>query len=196
MVSKIKQLKDRILSNPDKRHALVAAENRNTIAYQLKAMRAERGWTQQQLAEKADMKQAVISKYLNGWDNYSLRTLRRLGRALDVALLVTYVPFSELGARIVTRSYAQIAVPEAGQDNGWPADDRQVTQVAAGEFQAMLDIWGSSAWALTEGNTTIANMAVPTGTHISLVKRPQWSVPAQSLPMLQLKEPQNAQNAA
>lgn len=153
-------LRQRIYSTFERRHALVENENRNTIAYQLKALRAERGWTQQQLGEKAEMKQAVISKYLNGWDNYSLRTLRRLGRAFDVALLVTYVPFSELAARITTRSYAQIAVPDAESDNGWPVADvgyPAASVVAAGtvtiltkEQHAQL-FAGSTGWVVTAG---------------------------------------------
>ncbi len=76
----------------------------------------ERGWTQSELARRTNIPQPVISKYLGGYDSYSLSTLRRLGEALDVALLVTYVPFSEFIARLDSKSYGDLAVPPAERD--------------------------------------------------------------------------------
>ena len=133
-------IKKRILSSKQSRHALVSAENRNAIAFELKAMQDDRGWTQTQLADRAGMKQAIISKYMNGYDNYSLTTLRRLGEAFDVALLVTYVPFSEFASRIADRSYESIAIVDAEHDTALRYDDgafREATTEAIRVVSAM-----------------------------------------------------------
>ena len=116
MSTKSAELKQRIRSNKAARHALVLAENRNAISFELRAMLDERDWTQSELARRANIPQPVISKYLGGYDSYSLSTLRRLGEALDVALLVTYVPFSEFIDRLDAKSYVDLAVPPADRD--------------------------------------------------------------------------------
>ncbi len=69
------------------------------IASQIKALREQRGWTQQSLAERAEMKQSRVSAMENvNYSSWNVRTLRRLARAFDVAL---NVEFKSFGARLV-----------------------------------------------------------------------------------------------
>lgn len=60
------------------------------IAENLKAYRKSLGWTQQELAERAGMKQPVVSIYERGVKTASVKGLERLAKALgcSVAVLV------------------------------------------------------------------------------------------------------------
>ena len=79
------------------RHGLVGAQFDIDLPLQLRALRKERGWTQPELAIKAEMKQPRISAMERpGGANFTLETLRRLAKAFDVALIVRFAPFSEL----------------------------------------------------------------------------------------------------
>lgn len=81
----------------DKRYrdAYVWSQIATNIASQLLGIRELRGWTQQQLAKRANMAQARISLMESpNYENFNLATLRRLASALDIALVVRFVPFS------------------------------------------------------------------------------------------------------
>lgn len=68
------------------------------IATQLKVIREQRGFKQEDLAELAGMKQERISVLENvNYGAWSIKTLRRLASALDVAL---HVSFETVGSRI------------------------------------------------------------------------------------------------
>jgi len=70
------------------------------IPLQIRALREQKGreWTQQELAERAGMKQERISAIENpNYKNaFTLSTLLRLASAFDVALIVRFVPMGEL----------------------------------------------------------------------------------------------------
>ena len=87
------------LSNKENRDAFVSAYTDQTIPFQIRAMREqkERQWTQEYLAQLTGMKQERISALENpNYGRYSLRILKQLASAFDVALIVRFVPFSEL----------------------------------------------------------------------------------------------------
>jgi len=85
------------MSNKAYRDAFVSAHLSDTIAAQISMLRGDAGWTQQQLAKKAGMKQSRISALESSeYKNYEVETLLRLASAFDVALSVRFQPFSEL----------------------------------------------------------------------------------------------------
>jgi transcriptional regulator with XRE-family HTH domain len=60
-------------------------------------MREERGWTQRELGDIAGVRQNWISQIESpDYEGFSLRTLKKLAFAFDVALIVRFVPFSLL----------------------------------------------------------------------------------------------------
>jgi transcriptional regulator with XRE-family HTH domain len=60
-------------------------------------MRRERNWTQEELASQADTKPTQITRVENPtYGSHTITTLRRIAAAFDVALVVRFVPFSEL----------------------------------------------------------------------------------------------------
>lgn len=85
------------LSNPEYRRAYVASQINIGIPAQLKALLKSRGWTQRKLADEAGMLQPRISGLLTpGRTSPNIKTLRRIAEAFDCALIVRFVPFSEL----------------------------------------------------------------------------------------------------
>lgn len=72
-------------------------EVQGSIARQIWIMRMERGWSQVQLARRAGMRQARISMLEDpNRPNLSIRTLKRIAKAFDVALEVRFISFGEL----------------------------------------------------------------------------------------------------
>lgn len=79
------------------RDAYVAAQLAIGIPNQLRALRARRNLTQDQMATLARMNQSRISELEKaGERRLTLETLKRIASALDVALEVRFVPFSQL----------------------------------------------------------------------------------------------------
>jgi transcriptional regulator with XRE-family HTH domain len=67
------------------------------IATQLKVLREQRNWTQEDVAQRAGMKQPRIALLEDiNHDAWSVKTLRRLGRAFDVRLKVSFEEFSTI----------------------------------------------------------------------------------------------------
>jgi transcriptional regulator with XRE-family HTH domain len=79
------------------RHGLVNAQIEIDLPFQIRALRKQRGWTQPELALRAEMKQPRISAMEKpGRTNFSLETLKRLAEAFDVALIVRFASFGDL----------------------------------------------------------------------------------------------------
>jgi len=103
------------------RDGFVAGHLANNIAAQIFSTRELRGLTQTELAEKAGMAQARISVMEDsGYENLSVKTLKRLASALDVALVVRFVPFSELADYATNVTPDKVAVREFKNDTLMP----------------------------------------------------------------------------
>ena len=114
------ELKQRLRSSKERRDAFVSAYVDETIPFQIRALRDQqnRRWTQQELAERAGMKQERISTLENpNYGSYSLRILKQLAAAFDVALIVRFVPFSELAEWKLYLSSDSLQVPSFEQEN-------------------------------------------------------------------------------
>ncbi len=80
-------------------------------------MRVSRGWTQEELAQASGKVQETISQLENpNYGSYTLKTLQRLAEAFDVALIVRFVPFSDLVDRMANLSPEDMAVPDYNHD--------------------------------------------------------------------------------
>jgi len=80
------------------RHGYADEFLNSSIATQIKVLREQRDWTQQQLAEKTGMQQARISVLENvNYSSHSITTLRRIAEAYDLTLNVS---FEEFGKRL------------------------------------------------------------------------------------------------
>jgi transcriptional regulator with XRE-family HTH domain len=93
-------LREELIENKDDkeyRHGY-ADENLNaTIATQIKVLREQREWKQEDLAKEAGMKQPMISRYENvNYSSWSINTLKKLAAAFDVYLDVRFQSFQTL----------------------------------------------------------------------------------------------------
>lgn len=77
-------------------HAYVNQFYDMAIAAQIKVLREQRGWSQEDLASEAGMKQERISLLENvDYNAWTLKTLRQLAEAFDVAVSVSFEDFSD-----------------------------------------------------------------------------------------------------
>lgn len=100
------------LADKGYRHLFVSEQINTGLAFQLRAMREARGWTQAELGRRAGMAQARVSLMEDAnYSRFSLNTLKRLASALDVALDVRFEAFSDLVDRFVKLDSSSLNVP-------------------------------------------------------------------------------------
>lgn len=88
-------LKD--LGNREYRNAFVAEHIKTGVPFQLHALREKEGWTQEMLTKKSGIAQPRLSLLEDpDYKGFTLKTLLKFASAYDVALIVRFVPFSEL----------------------------------------------------------------------------------------------------
>ena len=76
-------------------HAYMEEFSNMAIAAQIKVLREQRGLTQKQLAADAKMKQERISALEDvDYDAWTIKTLRKLARAFDLTIKVSFEKFS------------------------------------------------------------------------------------------------------
>jgi transcriptional regulator with XRE-family HTH domain len=114
------------LSTKSYRHKLVSEHLQRSPAAQIRSMRDKRGWTQRELGDLAGVKQNWISHLESpDYEGFSLRTLKKLAFAFDVALIVRYIPFSQFVDWITNLEMRDLAPP--GYD-----DDRTLFEPVSG----------------------------------------------------------------
>ncbi len=104
----------KLVSEKAARESYIRAKLNHLIPSQIKALRLRKKWTQKQLGEESDMKQARISAMEKpGEVSFAIDTLIRVAAAYKVALQVSFVPFSEM----------------LGWDNNYSQDEFAVTPI-------------------------------------------------------------------
>lgn len=110
----MKELIDRLAQefmDKDYAHAYMDSHQSTRLATQIKVLREQRGLTQKQLAELSKMKQERICALEDvDYDAWTITTLRKLARAFDTTLQVSFIPFSQ-GIQDITcfsRKYLQV----------------------------------------------------------------------------------------
>lgn len=128
-LSSRKRIVERLLRSREHRASYVSAHIKNGVAFQIRAMRDSRGWTQSKLGEEAGKPSNVISRLEDpNYGKYTLATLQEIATALDVGLLVKFVPFSRL-----VREYESVS-PE----------DLTVKEITSRTEVRSLHLWASS----------------------------------------------------
>ncbi len=107
------------LKERDYREAFVSSTINSTIAYQIRDLRKEHDLGQADLGNLAGMKQTAISRLENpDYGNLSVNTLKRIAKALDVALIVRLVPYSELARWRLTMTRKDMIPASFDKDEG------------------------------------------------------------------------------
>lgn len=106
------------IKDKEYRNAFVSSHISNGIPFQIKTMRNNRKMIQKELGKLARMKQTAICRLENpNYGNFTLKTLKAIAAAFDVALIVRFVPFSELVKWDLKLSAHSLEVPSFDQDN-------------------------------------------------------------------------------
>jgi len=99
------------------RAAYVAENIRMSIAFQMKAMREQRDMSQSDLGKLLGKPQSVVSRLENPeYGKATVQTLLEVAEALDVALVIKFVPFPEF------ISYTSDVSPSGLQVDSFSAD--------------------------------------------------------------------------
>jgi transcriptional regulator with XRE-family HTH domain len=147
----IEQLQDKAY-----REAFVFSQMSIPISFQVRTMREHQGLTQKQLAEKAGMLQPrIVELERPKGKEPNLRTLGRLAAAFDVALIVRFVPFSELVEWAETFSPDTFVVPSFNDDPGFHEEVVEGDgQTHNNEVQDTISMAGSSLRIHTRRKST------------------------------------------
>jgi len=96
MIERREKLKAQ-LKDKKYRDAFVSEHIDTGIPFQIRALRKQREWTQKELSDRTGMAQERISVAENpNYSRFNLKTLKRIAYTFDVALIVRFVPISEL----------------------------------------------------------------------------------------------------
>ena len=99
------------------RDSYVNSHIKNGLSFQIRGIRKDRGLSQKDFGEEFNTQQAGVSRLENpNYGKFSLETLRKIASIFDVALMVRFVPFSELIAKTATMTREDIIVPSFNND--------------------------------------------------------------------------------
>ena len=103
----------------------------------IKELRKEKGWTQAELGERAGgMKQERISALENvDYDAWTVKTLRKLAKAFDTGLQVSFVPCSDVIMGVVNVTRDRLGVPARTDD--LDAFRRHKIMISGGKWKAI-----------------------------------------------------------
>lgn len=86
-----------LLKDKEYRESFVEASINIGVPSQIRALRKQRQWSQEKLAEEAIMQQEGVSRLEDSTrGSVNIKTLLRLASAFNVGLMVRFVPFSEM----------------------------------------------------------------------------------------------------
>jgi transcriptional regulator with XRE-family HTH domain len=92
-----KTLIKRLRRGKDARKQFIDSHLSKGVAFQIRATRDRLGWSQDALAKEVGMTQNAVSRLESPeYGKPTITTLKRLAAALDVGLVVRFVPFSEM----------------------------------------------------------------------------------------------------
>jgi transcriptional regulator with XRE-family HTH domain len=87
----------RLKRSQDARTKFVESNLSKELAFQLRALRDNKEWSQPELAERIGTSQNAISRLENpNYGKATITTLKKLAAVFDVGLVVRFVPFSQL----------------------------------------------------------------------------------------------------
>jgi len=105
------------LANVGYRHAMATAQFKRLVPFQISALRKERDWSQEILAEKSGLTQGVISRAEDpDYGNLAVNTLLKIANGLDVVFVGMFMSYSEYD-RWRAELSENMAVPDYETEN-------------------------------------------------------------------------------
>lgn len=147
----LRSLKDKAF-----RDTFVETEIETLVPFQIRAMRRQRGWNQNELATRAGMAQGRISILEN--PNYegavNVKTLIKLASAFDVGLIVRFAPFSEIAEWSSKMSEVDHNIPDFAAEMA--TEEACDLDVHASEVRASFFVGARSEWKVITGRGQVA----------------------------------------
>ena len=145
------------LESKEYRDAFIGSQISVGLPFQIRALREQRVWKQSQLAERTGMLQPRISAMESpGGARFTLETLRRLASAFDVALMVRFVPFSELLNWSEEFNPDTFAVASFADDI--PLIERKPQERAVGRWRQVVETSEQPLLSAKQGDTSFDNL--------------------------------------
>lgn len=118
MTTERDRLVEELRSSKEYREAFWIENNATGVAFQVREMRADRGWTQQELGDRAgQMAQERIHEIESPDKGHrNVRTLERLALAFGVALEIRFISYGELVDRMLNRTPEMLSPPAIDDD--------------------------------------------------------------------------------
>ena len=118
------------LKDKEYRDAFVTEHINTGVPFQIRALREQKGrvWTQKELGIRTGMAQETISRVEDpNYGKLTLKTLKRLASAFDVALMVRFVPLSELVEWELSLTPDSLEVLSFDKDHYFQAQNEELT---------------------------------------------------------------------
>lgn len=164
------------LRSKEYRDAFVGSQISVGLPFQIRALREQRGWKQSDLVERTGMLQPRISAMESpGGTKFTLETLRRLASAFDVALMVRFVPFSELLQCSDEFNPDTFAVPSFAEDAALHAQKPEPRGITA---PGMSGKPGLPFPAAKQDNMGLGNLIYNNTARQALAEQPTGSLPS------------------
>lgn len=123
------------------REAFAFSLFKRMVPFQIRALRKQRGWSQEQLATSATLTQGVISRAEDpDYGNLTINTIRRIAAGFDVAFVVKFVPFSELDRWFLDLSEQSVRVRSFQEENDAIAMETPATNQEAVEYDLVAEL--------------------------------------------------------
>ena len=108
----------KLSANKEYRSAFAKAQFKRLVPFQIRALRKNRHMSQEELAEKANLTQGVISRAEDSdYGNLTSNTILKIADGFDCAFVGRFVPFSELDEWFVDLSEDKVQVPSFEEEN-------------------------------------------------------------------------------
>lgn len=152
-------------ADKDFRDSFVESRVRNLVAYQVKALRDQRGWTQSDLAKRLGKPQSIISRLEDPeYGRLTLSTIISLARVFDVGLLVKLCTHEKFisETKDVTPKNLEVAPFSEDRFNSYfeKSQTAQIQDTQDRGFYAQV-ITKQNAISFTSIQTPLANQFVP-----------------------------------
>ncbi len=101
------------LADKRMRDAYLAAQTRTRVAYQIRAIRTQRDWSQGDLADALDTSQSAVSRLEDRqYGSMNVKTLLDLAATFNCGLVIEFVPYADFLVRTRNLSPENLGVSE------------------------------------------------------------------------------------
>lgn len=119
-------------------HSYMESHSVSRLAAQIHALRKQRKWSQEKLADQTGIAQETISKIESAnFNSLTMKTLQKLSRAFDVNLHISFEPFSRGILDIANLNREQLEVKSRDSDLSTSFTDHTLFVRSSGEWLAV-----------------------------------------------------------